>query len=153
MIEITLKELNESYASLLAVSRCITGAPLKFRLLPVVRYAKQAVEDLNTSVSELAGEHGAQVLGEGRFNFENIADEKERSKAIVAFERKWAQFMKSETATFRTDKSKYLLSEVTKCESKDNPTNAADLGVLDWLFTWDMDEAKEEPEKAASATA
>lgn len=151
MIKITLKELNESYASLLAVSRCITGAPLKFRLLPVVRYAKQAVEDLNVAVSEMAGRHGAQVLGEGRFNFENIADEKERGKAIVTFEREWARFMKDETAIFRTDKTKYLLSDVTKCESKDSPTNAADLAVLDWLFTFDMDEAKPE-EKAASAS-
>lgn len=152
MIEITLKELNESYAALLAVSRCITGAPLKFRLLPVVRYAKQHIEDMNAAISELAGKHGAEVLGENKFNFENIKDAKEREKAIVAFEQAFTRFMKSETVQFKTDKSKYLLSEVTKCESKDNPTNAADLAFLEWLFTFDMDEAKSE-EKAASASA
>lgn len=151
MIEITLKELNASYQSLRAVCRSITGAPLKFRLLPVQRYAKDAIDDLNTSLASIAGECGAEVLGEGQFSFENIPAE-DRGKAVNAFNRKAAFFLKTETVQFNTDKAKYLLSEVTKCEDARNPTNAEDLAALDWLFTFDVPEAKAE-EKAASAAA
>jgi len=152
MIEITLKELNQSYQSLLAVSRSMTGAPLKFRLLPVVRNAKQAVEDLNASLAEIAGRHGAEVLGEGQFSFAVVPDGKERELAVKSFNKEASLFMKSEVLAFRTDKAKFLLSEVTKCEDPKNPTNAEDLAALDWLFTFDVPEAKTE-EKAANATA
>jgi hypothetical protein len=151
MIEITLKELNNSYQSLLSVSRSITGAPLKFRLLPVVRYAKQAIEDLNQSLSEIAGRNGAKILGEGQFTFADIPID-EREKAVQGFNKEAARFLKSETVRFNTDKAKYLLSDVTKCEAADKPTNAEDLAALDWLFTFDVPEAKEE-EKAAQASA
>jgi len=151
MIEISLKELNASYQSLRAVCRSITGAPLKFRLLPIQRYAKDAIDDLNTSLAGIAGECGAEVTGEGQFSFENIPSE-ERGKAMMAFNRKAALFLKTETVAFNTDKAKYLLSEVTKCEDIKNPTNAEDLAALDWLFTFDVPEAKAE-EKAASASA
>jgi len=151
MIEITLKELNASYQSLRAVCRSITGAPLKFRLLPVQRYAKDAIDDLNASLAGIAGECGAEVLGEGQFSFENIPSE-DRGKAMMAFNRKAALFLKTETVQFHTDKAKYLLSEVTKCEDIKNPTNAEDLAALDWLFTFDVPEARQE-EKAASASA
>lgn len=152
MIEITLKELNQSYQSLLAVSRSMTGAPLKFRLLPVVRNAKQAIEDLNASLAEIAGRHGAEVLGEGQFSFAVVPDGKERELAAKGFNKEASLFMKSEMLVFRTDKAKFLLSEVTKCEDPKNPTNAEDLAALDWLFTFDVPEAKQE-EKAASTSA
>lgn len=152
MIEITLKELNQSYQSLLAVSRSMTGAPLKFRLLPVVRNAKQAIEDLNASLAEIAGRHGAEVLGEGQFSFAVVPDGKERELAAKGFNKEASLFMKSEMLVFRTDKAKFLLSEVTKCEDPKNPTNAEDLAALEWLFTFDMAEARQE-EKAASTSA
>ena len=152
MIEITLKELNQSYQSLLAVSRSMTGAPLKFRLLPVVRNAKQAIEDLNASLAEIAGRHGAEVLGEGQFSFAVVPDGKERELAAKGFNKEASLFMKSEMLVFRTDKAKFLLSEVTKCEDPKNPTNAEDLAALEWLFTFDMAEARQE-EKAAGASA
>lgn len=152
MIEITLKELNQSYQSLLAVSRSMTGAPLKFRLLPVVRNAKQAVEDLNASLAEIAGRHGAEVLGEGQFSFAVVPDGKERELAVKGFNKEASLFMKSEVLAFRTDKAKFLLSEVTKCEDPKNPTNAEDLAALEWLFTFDVPEAKQE-EKSAAAGA
>ena len=151
MIEITLKELNDSYQSLLSVSRSITGAPLKFRLIPVVRNAKQGIEDLKESIAEIAGRHGAEVLGEGNFNFQNLPED-EREKAARAFNKEASRFLRSETFIFRTDKTKYLLSDVTKCESSSNPTNAEELANLDWLFTFDVPEAKEE-EKSAAAGA
>lgn len=152
MIEITLKELNQSYQSLLAVSRSMTGAPLKFRLLPVVRNAKQAIEDLNASLAEIAGRHGAEVLGEGQFSFAVVPDGKERELAAKGFNKEASLFMKSEVLVFRTDKAKFLLSEVTKCEDPKNPTNAEDLAALDWLFTFDVPEAKQE-EKSAGTSA
>lgn len=152
MIEITLKELNQSYQSLLAVSRSMTGAPLKFRLLPVVRNAKQAIEDLNASLAEIAGRHGAEVLGEGQFSFAVVPDGKERELAAKGFNKEASLFMKSEVLVFRTDKAKFLLSEVTKCEDPKNPTNAEDLAALEWLFTFDMAEARQE-EKVAGTSA
>lgn len=152
MIEITLKELNQSYQSLLAVSRSMTGAPLKFRLLPVVRNAKQAIEDLNASLAEIAGRHGAEVLGEGQFSFAVVPDGKERELAAKGFNKEASLFMKSEVLVFRTDKAKFLLSEVTKCEDPKNPTNAEDLAALEWLFTYDLPEAKQE-EKVAGTSA
>ena len=148
MIELTLKELNNSYQALLAVSRCMTGAPLKFRLLPVVRFAKEAISDLNGSLATIAARHGAEMLSEEAFSFESLPAEKQQ-KAMQAFNREAALFMKSETVVFQTDKAKYLLSEITKCESPNNPTNANDLAALEWLFTFDVPEAKEEERKAA----
>jgi len=110
------------------------------------------VEDLNASLAEIAGRHGAEVLGEDQFSFAVVPDGKERELAVKGFNKEASLFMKSETVQFRTDKAKFLLSEVTKCEDAKNPTNAEDLAALEWLFTFDVPEAQQE-EKSAAAGA
>lgn len=145
-MKLTLKQLNDSYASLLAAGDCVTGGKLKYRLSRVIKSAKDEIETMAKGLADLAEKHGAEMLGGNRFEFDvKTPDGLTRLKA---FNKEADEFLKTETVELWGDPKFFPFSELEKAEDPKNPVKASHLADLMWLFSDD-----EQPEKAQTATA
>jgi len=144
-MKISLKELNESYQSLLKVGESVTGGNLKYRLSRLIKSAKDAVESMGEALAGIAEKHGAEMLGNNRFKFdENDSD------AIKAFNKEADDFLKSEIVDLWGDQKYFLFSDLEKTEDTKKRTSATDLSNLLWLFTDDADQIEEKAKAAAA---
>lgn len=147
MILITLKELNDSFASLKAAAESLTAGKMKYRFARVLKSATDEVELLGKALADLAQKHGAEMLGGNRFQF----GDKQREE-LKAFNFEADAMMRSEMAELWGDPEFFKFDELEKAADPKNPINAADLANLLWLIS-DGESAEPEPPKAASAAA
>ena len=145
-MKITLKQLNDSYQSLLTVGESVTGGKMKYRLSRLIKSAKEAVEAMGEALAGIAEKHGAEMLGGNRFKFAEGDQDK-----IKAFNKEADDFLKTETVDLWGDTQYFPFSELEKAEDEKKKVSAAVLADLLWLFSDDTENQKEE--KAAAANA
>lgn len=145
-MKITLKQLNDSYQSLLTVGESVTGGKMKYRLSRLIKSAKEAVEAMGEALAGIAEKHGAEMLGGNRFKF---AEGDENN--IKAFNKEADEFLKTEIVELWGDTQYFPFSELEKAEDSDKKVNAVVLADLLWLFSDDTETQKEE--KAAAVNA
>lgn len=146
MIEISLKELNESFPALNAVAESLTAGKMKYRFAKVLKAARAEVDQLGKSLAEIAQKHHAEMLGDNRFRF----DDKKQQTELAAFNKEASAFMRSERIKFDFDPNYFSFDELTKAEDSKKPINAADLSQLLWLIS---DSETAEPEAQPKAMA
>ena len=145
-MELTLKELNDSFQSLNNVAESLTAGKMKYRFAKVLKAAKGEVETLGESLAALAQKHGAQLTGGSRFHFD---DQKQKDEAIK-FNIEASAFMKSEKIKLDFDPKYFTFDELTKAEDPKKPINAAVLADLLWLVS--DSETADEPPRTMTAT-
>lgn len=145
-MKITLKQLNDSYQSLLTVGESVTGGKMKYRLSRLIKSAKEAVEAMGEALAGIAEKHGAEMLGGSRFKFAEGDEDK-----IKAFNKEADDFLKTETVDLWGDTQYFPFSELEKAEDEKKRVSAIVLADLLWLFSDDTETQKEE--KAAAANA
>lgn len=148
MIEISLKELNESWPSLNAVAESLTAGKMKYRFAKVVKVARAEIDDLGKSLAAIAKKHGAKIIGDNRFEF----DPKKQEAELIAFNNEASALMRSETIRLDFDPKYFTFDELIKAEDSKKPINAADLSNLLWLIS-DGEPAESEVPKAMAAGA
>ena len=145
-MKITLKELNDSYQSLLTVGESVTGGKMKYRLSRLIKSAKEAVEAMGEALAGIAEKHGAEMLGGNRFQFDQV----KQKDAVKAFNKEADEFLKTEIVELWGDTQYFPFSELEKAEDEEKKVSAAVLADLLWLFSDDTDQKEE---KAAAANA
>jgi len=147
MIELTLKELNDSHQALNQVAECLTAGKMKYRFAKVLKFAKSEIETLGEQLAALAQKHGAQLTGGNRFHF----DEAKQKDEAIKFNLEASSFMKSEKIKLDFDPKYFTFDELTKAEDPKKPISAAMLADLLWLVS--DSESTDEPPKAQTAAA
>jgi len=147
MIELTLKELNDSHQALNQVAECLTAGKMKYRFAKVLKFAKSEIETLGEQLAALAQKHGAQLMGGNRFHF----DEAKQKDEAIKFNLEASSFMKSEKIKLDFDPKYFTFDELTKAEDPKKPISAAMLADLLWLVS--DSESTDEPPKAQTAAA
>lgn len=146
-MKITLKELNDSYQSLIAVGECVTSGKMKYRLGRVIKSAKDEIEILSKALAEIAEKHGAEMLGGNRFEFDPEApDYKDKLKA---FNKEADEFLRTEVVELWGDSKFFQFSDLEKAEDPKSPVKASHLADLMWLFS--DDESQDNKASAAAA--
>lgn len=145
-MKVSLKELNDSYKSLLTVGESVTGGKMKYRLSRLIKSAKEAVEAMGEALAGLAEKHGAEMLGGNHFKFADGDQDR-----IKAFNKEADEFLKTEIVELWGDTQYFPFSELEKAEDEKKKVSAAVLADLLWLFSDDTENQKEE--KAAVANA
>ena len=150
MISISLKELNDSWPSLNAVAESLTAGKMKYRFAKVVKAARTEIDDLGKSLAAIAQKHGAKMIGDNSFEFDNKKQEAE----LIAFNTEASAFMRSEKIKLDFEPKYFTFDELTKAEDGKKPISAADLSNLLWLIS-DSETAEPEQEapKAMAAAA
>lgn len=146
-MELTLKELNDSFQSLNVVAESLTAGKMKYRFAKVLKAAKGEVETLGESLAAMAKKHGAQMTGGDRFRF----DDQKQKDELIQFNTEASEMMKSEKIKLDFDPKYFTFDEITKAEDPKKPINAAVLADLLWLVS--DSEITNEPPKAQTATA
>lgn len=131
MIEISLKELNDSWQALNSVAESLTAGKMKYRFAKVVKAARSEIDQLGESLAAIAQKHGAKMIGDNRFEFEPKKQEAE----LIAFNKEASTFMRSEKICLPFDAEFFSFDELTKAEDSKKPINAADLSNLLWLIS------------------
>lgn len=147
-MEITLKELNDSFQSLNQVAESLTAGKMKYRFAKVLKAVKGEVDTLGEQLAAMAKKHGAQLTGGNRFQF----DETKQKDDAIKFNLEASAFMKSEKIKLDFDPKYFTFDELTKAEDSKKPISAALLADLLWLVS-DSEPEGSEPPKAATATA
>ncbi len=148
MIQITLKELNDSFQSLNSVGESLTAGKMKYRFARTLKSAKDHVELLGKSLAQIAEKHGAELNGGERFSF----DSEKQKEELKAFNREASDFLKTEKVEVWGDPQFFTIDEIEKAVDSKKPISASDISNLLWLIS--LDEGTEpEPEKARAATA
>lgn len=148
MIEITLKELNDSYESLCSVADSLTAGKMKYRFAKVLNAAKREMEGLQESMLAIAKKHGAEVLGGTRFTF----DPNKQKEQAIAYNIETDELIRTEIVKFDFDTKYFSFDEITKAEDAKKPITAASLSNLLWLIS-DAETQSEETPKVMAATA
>lgn len=147
MILISLKKLNDSFASLKAVAERLTAGKMKYRFARVLKSATDEMEMLGNALADLAKKHGAEMLGGNRFQF----DDKQRDD-LKAFNIEADAMLRSELVQLWGDLEFFKFDEVEKAADPKNPITAADLSNLLWLIS-DGEAVEPEAPKAMAAGA
>lgn len=147
MIQITLKELNDSFPSLKAAAESLTAGKMKYRFARVLKSATDEVELLGNALADLAKKNGAEMLGGNRFQF----DDKQRDE-LKAFNIEADAMLRSELVQLWGDPEFFKFDEVEKAANPKNPINAADLSNLLWLIS-DGEAVEPEAPKAMAVGA
>lgn len=148
MIKLTLKELNDSFASLKSAADSLTAGKMKYRFARVLKSATDEIEFLGKSLAEIAEKHGAELVGGNRFQFD---PDKQRDE-LKAFNKEADAFMKSEVVELWGDPEFFAFDELEKATDPKKPISAAVLADLLWLIS-DSETAEPEPAKAHAAAA
>jgi len=146
-MELTLKELNNSFPALKKVAESLTTGKMKYRFAKVLKAAQNELDLLGEHLTELAKKHNAQPQGAGRFKF----DEETQKDDAIRFDIEADDFMKKERIKLDFDPKYFTFDELTKAEDPKNPISAALLSNLLWLVS--DSETTDEPPKAATASA
>lgn len=131
MIEISLKELNNSWQSLNSVAESLTAGKMKYRFAKVVKAVRNEIDELGKSLADIAQKHGAKMIGDNRFEF----DAQKQEAEAIAFNKEALAFMRSEKISLDFDTKYFGFDELTKAEDNKRPINAADLSNLLWLIS------------------
>lgn len=140
MFSISLKTLNDSYQSLLAVGQIVNKGKIKYRLGRTLASAKTEVELMQKHLADVAERHGAELTGGGGFNFRP-----EQAEQIKAFNKEADDFMRSQKVELWGDADYFKFSEFEQFDIA-----ASDIANLLWLIG---DDGEEEKPKAQAAAA
>lgn len=141
MFSISLKQLNDSYQSLLAIGQTVNKGKIKYRLGRTLASAKAEVELMQKHLADVAERNGAELTGGGGFNFKP-----EQTNEIKAFNKEADDFMRSQKVELWGDAEYFRFAEF---EAYDIAAN--DIANLLWLIG--DDEPAEEKPKAQAAAA
>ena len=131
MIEITLKELNDSFQSLTTVAESLTAGKMKYRFARLLKAAKNELDVLADGLSKIAEKHGAEMIGNNRFHF----DEVKQKESLIAFNFESIAFLKGEKIKLDFDTKYFTFDELSKAEDTKKPINAAVISDLLWLVS------------------